>query len=238
MHTSHYYDRVSEVLQYLIETQMDATEDGAKRISQSLTDSGIFHVFGSGHSHLIARDIVGRAGGLVPLNTITDPTEGVAERCEGYAKQLLDAYAKRVELRPTEGILIISNSGINAAPVEMAMEAHDRGLFTIGLTSIKHSQAMPPRHSSGKKLYELVDVVLDNGVPYGDASVKLLGVEQKVGPLSTIAGSFILHMMMIRVAELMTEMGHTPPILLSLNTKGGTEANDKLLARYQGRLDW
>jgi len=238
MHASHYYNRVSEVLQYLIETQMDATEDGAKRISQSLTDGGIFHVFGSGHSHLIARDIVGRAGGLVPLNTITDPTEGVAERCEGYAKQLLDAYAKRVDLRPTEGILIISNSGINAAPVEMAMEAHDRGLFTIGLTSIKHSQAMPPRHSSGKKLYELVDVVLDNGVPYGDASVKLLGVEQKVGPLSTIAGSFILHMMMIRVAELMTEMGHTPPILLSLNTKGGTEANDKLLARYQGRLNW
>jgi len=238
MLTNDYHHRVLEVLQYLIDTQMDAVEDGARRISQSLTNGGIFHVFGSGHSHLIAREIVGRAGGLVPLNTITDPTEGFAERCEGYAPRLLGAYANRVGLRDTEGMLIISNSGINAAPVEMAMEARAHGLFTIGLTSIKHSQAMPPRHSSGKKLYELVDVVLDNGVVYGDASVELLGLEQKVGPLSTIAGAFILHIMMIRVVELMMKMGHTPPILMSLNIEGSDEANAKLLARYQGRLDW
>ena len=135
-------------------------------------------------------------------------------------------------------MLIISNSGINPSPVEMALEARKRGLFTVGLTSLEHSKSIDSRHSSGKKLNELVHVVLDNGGIYGDASVEVPGLKQKVGPLSTIAGAFILNILVGRVIEKMLEDGRTPPVLLSLNIEGSDVANEEVLAPYRGRLSW
>jgi len=238
MFVKKYRDKVEKILHYVMITQLDAVEDAVQRISASIDNGGILHVFGSGHSVLVAREIVGRAGGLVPINLISDPTEGFAERCEGYAPLLLDDYAHRYGLHPGEGMLIISNSGINPSPVEMALEARKRGLFTVGLTSLEHSKSIDSRHSSGKKLYELVHVVLDNGGIYGDASVEVPGLKQKVGPLSTIAGAFILNILVGRVIEKMLEDGRTPPVLLSLNIEGSDVANEEVLAPYRGRLSW
>ncbi len=161
-----YLVNVQELVKTIQETQMDAIQTAAEWITESLEAGGVFHAFGSGHSHIIAIEAHHRAGGLVPMQPINDPAEGKAERLEGYAAILLNQY----DVREGEVLLISSNSGINAVPIEMALEAKARGLKVVAITSMAHTQAGSARHSSGKKLYQVADLVIDNCGIMGDAS--------------------------------------------------------------------
>jgi len=138
------------------------------------------------------------------------------ERLPGYAKVLLDYYG----LQKDEAIIVISNSGINAVPVEIAMGAKERGLKVIAITSCGFSSSIPSRHISGKRLFELADVVIDNYVPPGDALVEVKGMVQKVGPISTIIDSAILHSISLCVVEKLLEKGVEPPVYMSATYPG------------------
>jgi uncharacterized phosphosugar-binding protein len=227
-----YLENARRLLETIQESQADAISEAASWITDSLIEGKVFHVFGSGHSHILAEEAHSRAGGLAPVQPIDDPMDGKAERLEGYAAVLLNQY----DVREGEVIIIASNSGINPLPVEMAIEAKERGLRVIAVTSMAHTQAAPSRHSSGKKLYQVADLVIDNCGIVGDASIEVPGFPGRAGATSSIAGVAIVNAIAVQVAENLVNRGVTPPILISSNVAGGDEHNERIRSRYRERL--
>ena len=204
----------------------------------------MIHVFGCGHSHLMAEEAFWRAGGLVPVNPILDPNltllggrrTSPLERLEGYARVLLAGE----ELRPGEVMVVFSNSGINALPIEVAMAAKEAGLRVVAVTSHAHSKSVEPRHTSGRRLFELADVAIDTHVPTGDAAVDLSdlagGTEgYRVAPLSTAVGALVWNALVAEIAYLRTVAGAEPSFFVSQNVPGGDEVNETLVSRYRPR---
>lgn len=231
-----YFQKVEALLKRVHDTQISAVAQAARRIADSIAEDGILHVFGTGHSAMIGKEVTHRAGGLVPINLIPDPSEGIAERVEGYGKVLLEAYEKKYGLKTNEVIIVVSTSGRNPVPIEVALEAKSRGLYTIAITSVEYSRQLPSRHSSGKRLFEVVDLVMDNCVPPGDAILEVEGLGQRAGASSTLAGVLLINMLVLRVIEELLKRGQPPPILKSQNLEGADEFNRELLESYKGRL--
>jgi uncharacterized phosphosugar-binding protein len=241
MEMAPYYQTVMRLIAAIMRSQGDSLERAAQAVFESLRADGVFHVFGSGHSHTLAEEAYHRAGGLVPVNAIqevfltplTPPgMSGQLERVSGLARILLDGH----DLRPGEVLMVISNSGINAVPVEVALEGKARGLTVIALTSLAHSRGVPSRNASGKRLFEIADIVLDNCGEPGDAAVRYEGLPGKVAPTSLVAGAYIINSLVCRVVELFLAKGLTPPVYLSANVPGGDEHNGRLEAKYRGRI--
>lgn len=204
-------------------------------IGASLGKGGVLHTFGSGHSELISREIIGRAGGLVCISGVIDPTAGFIENLVGYGTKLIERYDRQFELRPGEAIIVISNSGKNSAPIEVAHYAKQKGLHVIGLTSVAMSSATATVHPLGRRLHEIADHVLDNrGVP-GDT---ILEVREGVmsGPTSTFVGCSLLNWLMLSVVEWMKAQDLPLPILRSQNLPNAIEHNRKVGEPYKGRL--
>jgi uncharacterized phosphosugar-binding protein len=134
-------------------------------------------------------------------------------------------------------VLIASNSGVNAAPVEVALGCRERGLRVVALTNLEQAKATAPRHSSGARLHELADVVIDNRCPTGDAALTLASGD-RVGPLTTVVGAAVVAALCARVAELLAERGQRPPVVTSQNLDGvpAAERNAELLAPYRSRM--
>lgn len=232
MLASDYLSHAQRLLKTIQESQLDTVLEAASWISDSLLAGGVFHVFGSGHAHISAIEAHGRAGGLVPVQPINDPMGGRAERLEGYAAVLLNQY----EVRDGEVIIIFSNSGINPGPIEMALEAKERGLKVIAVTSLAHTQSASSRHSSGKKLYQVADLVIDNCGMVGDAAIEVPGFPGRAGATSSITGVAIVNAITVQVAENLASRGVTPPILISANVPGGDEHNERIRSQYRERL--
>ena len=211
----------------------EAVDEAARWVAECIASDHVVHVFGSGHSALLAREVVGRAGGLAAFSVVEDPLWGAAERLEGYAATLLERYPSMVK---GDLLLVISTSGRNPLPVEMALLARERGLRVIGLTSVEYSRHVASRHSSGLRLLEAVDLVVDISAPVGDASVQVAGVRGRVGPVSTILGAVMLHCIVIEAVARLAEMGVEPPLLVSDNLDGGREHNETLRQKYRGRV--
>ncbi|PXA04874.1 hypothetical protein DDZ13_02610 [Coraliomargarita sinensis] len=207
-----------------------------QQIAESIAADGILHTFGSGHSQILAAEIERRAGGLVPVSSIHDPADGWPEQIVGYGKRLFQRYAYQYAVRPGDWVLVISNSGRNASPIEVAMEAQAHGLRVIVLTSLEMSKASTSRHPSGKKLYELGDHVLDNCGTPGDAAIEAPGFAHKVGPTSTMSGALILNLLTMEIIENLIGMGVTPPTYVSQNADGGAEHNEALAQKYRHRI--
>src|SRR5687767_5645921 len=158
-----YYDRANEMLATAWQKNLPVIEQLAPIIGASIARGEVVHTFGSGHSEIIAREIVGRAGGLVAITSIHDPTAGFIENLVGYGTKLVERYDRQYQLRAGEVIIVISNSGKNSSPIEVALHAKQKGCVVVGLTSVAMSTSAKTVHPSGKKLHELSDYVLDNG---------------------------------------------------------------------------
>lgn len=204
-------------------------------IGQNLAAGGMLHVFGSGHSEVLAREIISRAGGLVCVNGMLDPTGGFIENLVGYGTELAGRYDRRYELRPGESIIVISNSGKNSAPIEVALYAKEKGLNVVGLTSVAMSSTAKTVHPGGRKLHEIADHALDNlGVP-GDTLIDL-GDGLMSGPTSTLVGGMLLNLLMLEVMTWMKAQGHALPVLRSQNLPGAIEHNRAVGEKYKHRL--
>jgi uncharacterized phosphosugar-binding protein len=189
-------------------------------VADALADGRTFWVFGTGHSHLIAEELYGRAGGLADVRAVLEPgvmlhegllKSSLLERLGGLAEVLLEIH----EVGPGDVILIASNSGRNAVPVEFAVGARQAGAKVIALTSLKHSKAVSSRAPGGQRLFEVADVVIDNcGVP-GDALIDVAG--SRTGSTSTLVGTLLAQALVVEVVTLLADRGQAPTVLRSLN---------------------
>lgn len=224
-----YLNIVIEGIKNLRDTQSDNIKKAAELIGDALAEGKHIFTFGSGHSQLLAREITERAGGLAPVFHLPDPIWGMVERLEGYGEMLLEQYP----LQKGEVIFVISNSGRNPEPIEIAKGAKEKGLKVIAVTSLKHSKNVESRHSSGKKLFEYGDVVLDTGTPKGDAVMDFEGLSSKAGAASTVFGAALLNAVMVEAIQYLLDKGIEPPVLISANVDGFDEHNAELMERYK-----
>ena len=234
-----YAGAVEQVLTSVQTTQRDAIEQAAEWLGATLQRDGLLYITGTGHSPLIAEELFYRAGGLAAVYPLLEPSlmlhEGATkssavERLEGLAEILLEDTS----ISASDLLIVASNSGRNAFPIEMVLEARKRGCRTVAVTSLAHSQQVASRHSSGKRLFEVADLVVDTGVPYGDASVDVTGLAGKVRAVSTIAGAFAVNAIVVRAVELCVQAGHTPEIFVSANVQGSVQPVD--IERWRQRI--
>ena len=233
---TNYHDRIVTLIDAIFTEEQDAIERAAALAAEAIEGGGVVHAFGSGHSAMVAKEITSRAGGLVPVNQLIDTMEGVSERLPGYAETILRPYEMQYEMRPGEAMIVISNSGINPLPIEVATGARARGLRTIGISNVAQSRAAASLHPSGKHLFEVVDVSLDTHAAPGDAAVQLPNSDQRSGATSTIAGAFVVNLLMLRVVELLVARDVVPPVLMSKNLPGADENNARLVAAHRDRV--
>ncbi|APO69623.1 SIS/RpiR domain-containing protein [Rhizobium gallicum] len=194
------------------------------------------YVFGTGHSHMLAEEVHYRAGGLaftVPVLIGSAMLhEGavissVYERTQGLVRPVLERYG----MQPGDVIIIASNSGVNAAPIEAADYGREIGAKVIAVTSVAYSSAIA---NGRRRLVDIADVVLDNGLPPGDAVLDLAGSSLKVGPVSTAVGATVLNAIFAEVASVLSKSGDAP-VYLSANMPGAAEVNQRLVRKYRPR---
>lgn len=237
-----YMEKIDQLLKHVTQNEANTMAQAAEQIATALQTDGVLHLFGSGHSHILAEELYYRAGGLVPVNPILhEPLmlhEGALkssemERKEEYAKE----FMAEQDIRPGDVFMVMSTSGRNAVPVDVALLGKEKGAYIIAVTSIMYSQSQPSRHSSGRRLYEVADLVLDTHIPKGDALMSHDHVDVNFAPGSTVIGAAMLNAVVADTISRLAEAGIEPPIFLSANVKGGDERNRLLIEKYGERVN-
>ncbi|MCH3962184.1 MAG: SIS domain-containing protein [Solobacterium sp.] len=232
-----YMNAVDSLLHKAAETNQEQIRKLSEKMAENVMQDKIIHTFGTGHSHMIGIELFGRAGGLGNVDAILDPdvltSNGAQRSCaleklSGLADLIYDNY----HIEKGDMMIISSNSGRNAMPIEMAMRCQKEGVYVVAVTSLQASKAAPSRHASGKHLYECADLVLDNCVPAGDSLVTYGGI--KTGAGSTIASVFMLDTAVAETIRILTEKGVRPPVLQSQNVDGFD--NDAIYSHYGSRV--
>ncbi|HLW67035.1 MAG TPA: SIS domain-containing protein [Gemmataceae bacterium] len=234
-----YFHEALARLQQLYATQSDALDRAAEICTDAIAVDGLVHLFGCGHSRMMCEEMTPRQGCFVGWHTIVElgltfhnqivGPNGLRqslhlEKTLGYAEQILRNFA----FGPKDAMIVISTSGIREIIIEMALGAKQRGLKVIGLLSVEHCKQAKPAHSSGKKLMDIADVVLDNGAPTGDSLLKLEGCRHKTGPFSTVGGAMIMNMLRVEVARRLAERGVEPVFLPSHQFVGSKTVEEEL----------
>lgn len=233
--TDAYFSRANDLLARAWSANAPTLATLAPIVGASIARGGVIHTFGSGHSELISREIIGRAGGLVCVTGIIDPTGGFIENLPDYGTKLIERYDRQYQLLPGEIVLVISNSGKNTSPIDVALYARKKGLTVVALTCLAMSQITPSQHPGGRRLFEVADHTLDNGGVPGDAIVDT-GDGVMAGPTSTFIGASVLNWLMLATIDWLKTHGHPLPLLRSQNLPGAIEHNRALGQKYKGRL--
>jgi uncharacterized phosphosugar-binding protein len=232
---SAYYDRSLAMLATAREKNAAALAALAPILGASVARGEVIHTFGSGHSEIIAREIVGRAGGLACITSINDPTAGFIENLVGYGTALVERYDRQYELRAGEVVIVISNSGKNSAPIEVALHAKRKCCVVVALCSLAMSTTAKTVHPGGKNLHAIADYTLDNGGVPGDTILQVTP-DIASGPTSTLIGASLLNWLMLATLEWLKANGHELPVLRSQNIPGAIEHNRAVGAKYKHRL--
>ena len=241
MSAERYLERVQEMMARVKEEQLGALQEAGKLVASAIEADGLVHVFGTGHSHMLVEEGLYRAGGLAPVNAILDTGlmlhEGATassqlERLAGYSNIVVGKH--RLEARDI--LVVISNSGVNAAPVEMAGIAKEAGLKVIAICSLAYSRVAELKPGVGARLFEVADLTLDNLGDAGDAAVELDGHGLKVGPTSTVVGAALLNAIFVEAVGLLAAKGVEPPVYISSNMPGAADHNRGLVERFRGRV--
>ena len=232
-----YGKKIVEVMEKAEKANTEALKTLAEKIAQNIAEDKIIHTFGTGHSHMIGIELFARAGGLGNVDAILDPDtltangaqrSGALEKLSGVSDIIYDGY----KIEKGDIMIISSNSGRNAMPIEMAMRSQKEGVYVVAVTNVAQSKAASSRHPSGKKLYECADLVLDTCVPDGDAMMQI--GSYKTGPASSIVSMMLLNEAVSEAMKLCVERGVKPYVFQSQNVDGFD--NDAIYEHFDGRV--
>jgi len=241
-----YLEHATALLSRIVAEEGDAIMRAGAIVADRIAQDRLIFVIGpGGHSQIGAEEVFSRAGGLACVVSFLDhgfylgngsARSMAIERTPGYAHAIL----RHPEMAEGDVLIICNAYGINSATIDSAMIARERGLVSIGVTSIANQRGLPQghpsRHPSGKDLCDLVDIVIDTKMPLGDAVMHLEGVQEKVGPVSTMVNAFALNAIVLEAVAELARRGIEPPIWRSSNSPGGDEANEAVIARYRDRV--
>jgi len=229
------------MIECLQDEQLGPIREAGSLVAEVLRADRLVHVFGTGHSHMLAEEGLYRAGGLAPVNAILESGlmlhEGAAvstrlEKLPGYSPIVADKYG----FEEGDLLIVISNSGVNAAPVEMALLAREAGLKVLAICSVAYSKSVESKPGVSARLYEIADLTLDNLGEPGDAVVEVDGTGLKVGPTSTVIGATLLNAVFVEATCTLAAEGVEPPVYRSSNMPGASEHNRRLVERFRGRI--
>lgn len=232
-----YLTQAQAILTRIQTTQLDAIERAAELCTRAIAGDGLVHMFGSGHSRIFVEEMFPRHGSFPGFHPIVELSLTYHNLVVGSNGQRQAMFLEHVEgfgqvimrnfvFAPPDCFLIFSNSGINEVVIDVALEAKRQKMPVIAVTSVEHCRASGAPHSSGKKLIDLADVIIDNCTPGGDALVNVPGLADPVGPGSTIGAAAVTNALKCRVAEKLTAIGQ-PPIVLTSSYFIGSEASKK-----------
>jgi len=245
-----YFRIARDLLDRLEKTQAESIGRAAAQCATSIGAGKLVHLFGTGHGSFPALEAFPRSGSLVGFHPIAElpitlihhvygdmgvPQYRFLHRQEGYGRAILDGH----RIDPADTLVLFSHSGINPVVLDMALMAKEKGLAVIGVTSLPHSTATASRHSSKKKLFEVADIVIDTGAPLGDACVRIDGLADPVGAVSSMLVMAVVDAMIAETARVLVERGTPPHVEVNLNLprEGSARAqNDAGYAELWRRL--
>ena len=238
-----YLETLEQILQRIASTQLEPVEQAAEICAHSIANGGLVHLFGTGHSRMMIEEIFPRHGSFPGFHSIVELSltfhnqvvgangqrqAMFLEHIEGLSKAILRNFV----FSEPDSFIIFSNSGVNEVVVDMAIEVKKLGLPLIALVSTDHCTQSAAKHSSGKKLLDMADVILDNCVPAGDALVTIPGLDDPVGPGSTVGAAAVVNMLKVAVAEKLTKLGKPPKVLTSSYFIGAEESKKRFDESY------
>jgi uncharacterized phosphosugar-binding protein len=235
-----YFDAVEKTLS-AIRLQQSTMQRVAEIFAKAIEQDKLIYTFGTGHSALLAEEGLYRAGGLACVSAILEPTTTVAvgmiagsfyERQQGQARLILDRY----DMGSGDVLVAYSNSGANALPVEMALEAKARGAVTVAVSSKAYAAQALVTSGSGQTLIQVCDYVIDNGVPPGDAVVSFANDSYRAASVSTVAGAYIWNTLVAETVRILESKGIHAPLYISSNMPGAKDNNQRLIEKYRRRI--
>lgn len=241
-----YFGAVQDLMQRVLTEEAKALDEAADILADEIAADRLIHVFGpGGHSNLATQEVFFRAGGLMHIDAILDEGTMLAngalrsmaiERTPGYGRVVI---ANR-GLGAPDVLVLVNAYGINAALIDSALEARERGCKIIGISSAGHAANTAPdhpaRHPTKQNLQDVVDLHVDTKVPIGDALVTVPGFSDKIAAVSTFANAFTLNCLVIRVVANLKERGIDPPVWRSGNAPGGDAANARFIDKFRHRV--
>lgn len=239
-----YLKAVRAITEHLQKTQLPAIEQAARTIADSLANGGA--VFCSEIGHGNQQDFLNRAGGLAAVRAFSFKLEVESVVSEALTdrprKDAVDTELESVRyalrnsnVRAGDVMVLSSVSGRGRGPVELALACREMGVRTIGLTSMDYTAHVEAAHPSGKKLFEAVNIFIDNGAPYGDAAVDIPGFDSKLLPVSGVSMVCIGWMIWGEVMDMMAKSGNPPTVFTSVNRPGGPEAYQEKVKQFNER---
>ena len=242
MYADNYIDILQDTISRAWNEQKGIIDEAAEVVKKALVEKHSVYIFGCSHAGILAEEVFYRTGGLAVINPIFFPgfmlnTRPITmtsqlERLDGLGKILV----KENRLKAGDVLIIHSVSGRNNVPVEMALEAKAIGVTTVAITNTAYSSAVTSRHPSGKRLFEVCDIIIDNKGSVGDAAITLDGLPEKIGPTSTACGTALINALIIETVGKMIADGKVPPVFLSANLDGGDEHNKKIFEEYKDSI--
>ncbi|MGF2054735.1 sugar isomerase domain-containing protein [Vagococcus fluvialis] len=240
-----YMDKVTEILKIVRENESGVIQEAIDLMTEANLNKQSVFIFGASHAGILMEEMYYRAGGMMTINPIfgrevmldRSPITFTSqmERLEGYGTSL----ASTVDFKENDVLILHSVSGRNPIIIDIAIAAREKGVKLIGLTNVSYSKSVTSRHSSGKRLFEVVDIVIDNHGDIGDACCDIKGIEQKVGASSTVVGASILNTIIVESCQKLVDSGvKYPPIFYSANLDGGDQLNQDLYEQYKESIHY
>ncbi len=235
-----------KIHQKLVRLESDETriKKCGQLMARTVMKGNTLFVFGASHAAIVAEEATYRAGGLAVFNPLFHPSLMLDirpvtlttdfENIEGIGQKIAAASPMKAE----DVLLLHSVSGRNPVGIDIALNAKERGVKVIAITSLEMAKRVKSKHSSGKLLCDVADHVIDNQCDYGDASIAIDGMVQKAAPLSTIMGVAILNCLSLIVCETMLAKGLKPPVLASANIDGNHSINDEIFHRHRQQIHY
>ena len=240
--TQTYLQKSRELIE-IVSAQEDNIAKAADLFAETILADRMVHVFGSGHSRMMTEEMWPRYGSFPGFNPIVELSlsfHNLVVGCNGQRQAmflentsgLAEQILRNFELSEKDTALVISSSGCNRVPIEMAELFQKQGIKVVALVSKLHSDASKTKDTRGKKLSDFADLILDTGVPVGDAMIDIQGLDTPVSPGSTLGGCLVINSIKAEVAQRLTDAGQPPKVLTAGAVIGAERATEIFQAAY------